>query len=126
MDKRRVETHVFVGTPLKTVELWIEPNALVFRLAPGQRFEVTCAGPETGHMEVEYHPEGHVAVYRWSGARFQIRENGRLLFDEPEGGTEFPSIPGVSLRETVEALMGSFEARRQLFGVPPPFFEPTA
>jgi hypothetical protein len=120
----RVEARVFVGIPGRTLELWIEPNALVFRLAPGRQLEVTCTGPETGHLEVERHPEGHIAVYGWSGARFQLRENGRLLFAEPEGGAEFPTIPGGTLREMVEALMGPFEARRQLSGVPPPFYEP--
>ena len=90
----RVETRVFVAMPARTLELWIEPNALVFRLTPGRQLEVTCTGPATGYLEVEHHPQGHIAVYGWSGARFQVRENGRLLFAEPEGGVEFRRSKG--------------------------------
>jgi hypothetical protein len=66
-------------------------------------------------LEPERHPDGHLALYAWPGARFSVLEGGREIYVEAEISTEFPTRPGGTVREMIELLFGAFEDRRVLF-----------
>jgi hypothetical protein len=105
----------FVRSPMRPIELWLEPMGMMFRVAPGRELEVVCQGSTLGELEVERHPDGHLALYAWPGARFCVREGGQEVYAEPEIATEFPTRPGGTVREMIELMFGPFEERRLMF-----------
>ena len=104
-----------VRNSARPIELWLEPMGTVFRLPPGRELEVICQGSRPGKLEQERHPDGHLALYAWPGARFTVLEGGQEVYSESEVSTEFPTRPGGTVREMIELLFGSFEDRRVLF-----------
>jgi hypothetical protein len=58
-------------------ELWLEPGGIAFRLDATRRLEVFCRSPVRGRMESEKHPKGHITLYAWDHATFNVLEAGR-------------------------------------------------
>jgi DNA-binding MarR family transcriptional regulator len=46
-----------------SVELWLEPGAIAFRLDSSRRLEVVCRSPVRGRLDLERHDDGHITLY---------------------------------------------------------------
>lgn len=104
-DRRTIEG----GDP--PIQLWLEPSNVAFELGHRRRVEVLCHGPWPGRVEVERSPNGHIVLYAWERATFTVLEADREIFvEERPLGLRTPR--GTSMRRSVEALFGTFEARR--------------
>lgn len=102
-----------VTSTVQPIELWLEPVGQMFRLPPGRELHVLCRSAASGELEEERHPDGHIALYAWPGARFSVLGAGVEVYSEPEGMPEFPTMPGGSVRQMLEMFFGDFETRRQ-------------
>ncbi len=121
--ERRTERFTFENPGAVAIEVWLEPSGMVLNVLPGERIDVTCASPANGSVEVETHPEGHVAVYAWKGASFSVAQNSAEIYSD-QGLPELPLLPNLSMRQTLEVLFGSFDDRRQMRASPPPPKQP--
>ncbi|MBZ4399178.1 hypothetical protein [Myxococcus sp. AS-1-15] len=102
----------FENTRDLPVELELEPEGMPFTVQPGGRLDVFCEGPEEGELELARHPEGHVTLFAWSGASFRVMEGGKEVYASVSPAPGLP--PGLSTKQFVETLFGSFEQRRAM------------
>ncbi|WP_144429684.1 hypothetical protein [Myxococcus hansupus] len=111
---QRITERITCENPgLTPIELWLEPSGMCFSIPASGRLEITCEGPLGGRIEIERHPEGHLAVYSWPSAGFTVFQNGVEIYNE-KGINPFPSLEKASLRQVIEALFGDFDERRRM------------
>lgn len=84
--------------------VWIEPQAVDFRVDPGEELRVVGVSDQAGCFEVVDYGE-RIGVYSWVGASVQVYQHDQLLDDIPVWSHEPPPGEG-SIRQFIEAMFG--------------------